>query len=35
MVMKEKKYQELTPELLVWFIVTTWVIVLTNLIAML
>ena len=31
--MKEKKYPELTPELLVWFIIVSWLLVLFNLAA--
>lgn len=31
--MEEKKYPELTPELLVWFIIVSWLLVLFNLAA--
>jgi hypothetical protein len=33
--MEEKKYPELTPELLVWFIVVSWLLVIFNLVALL
>ena len=33
--MKEKKYPELTPELALWFIIFTWLMVLFNLVAVL
>jgi hypothetical protein len=33
--MKEKKYPELTPEILVWFIVVSWLLVIFNLVAFL
>jgi hypothetical protein len=33
--MEEKKYPELTPEILVWFIVVSWLLVIFNLVAFL
>jgi hypothetical protein len=33
--MEEKKYPELTPEILVWFIVVSWLLVIFNLVALL
>jgi len=33
--MEEKKYPELTPELLVWFIAVSWLLVIFNLVALL
>lgn len=33
--MEEKKYPELTPKLLLWFIIVSWLLVIFNLVAFL